>query len=219
MECFVCKKTNFLVTCFPISEKQLDTWKKTLKLNCENKQLKNKKLCIRHFPKQHHMVLLNPNYKRGKFVHPVSDTLNDEEIENNVNDDAKRQKLEENEINKNQNYEVLIAEKDKKIINLETKIKELQEINSKIKKQLKECQTIKHAKTMINNDENTTSVARSLINIILNKRHLFSDQEKQVCQNFYAKFPGAYKYLKNLLGNVLPNRRTLTRWHKFKALA
>lgn len=214
-KCFVCSKDNYLITYFPQNSDKLKIWKQKLNLNCPDKVLKNKKLCIRHFEKKYHSILLNPKLKRSRFIFPIRDTINDNELgidkKNQMNNEP-----ETSEKGKGQNYELLIAEKDKQIIDLKNKIVELEKNNKELRK---ECNTIKHAKNIINSKvENLTPVSRILLNILLDKRHLYSEEEKSFCQNLYAKYPGAYTYLNNLLGSILPTRRSLVRWQQFKEL-
>lgn len=218
-KCFVCQKQNYLVTYFPTNIEKLKIWKQKLNLNCPDNVLKKKRVCIRHFAKQYHSILLNPNLKRGRFIFPISETINDNDLDINKFDQLTNEPST-SEREKGQNYELLIAEKDKEIIDLKNKILELEKTNTNLRNQLKECNTIKHAKNIINNKEekNLTPVGRTLINMLLNKRHYFSEEEKSFCRNFYAKHPGAFTYLNNLLGSVLPTRRSLARWQQFKEL-
>lgn len=83
-KCFICDKTDYLVTKFPKNIVQLQEWKKNLNLNCDNKDLANKNLCIRHFPKHHHAILLNPNQRRGRYIFPISTALSDNDLEISV---------------------------------------------------------------------------------------------------------------------------------------
>lgn len=67
-------------------------------------------------------------------------------------------------------------------------------------------------------NKSLTPTGKVVVDFLLNKRHLYSEEEKSFCRNFYAKFPGAYTYLNELLGFVLPARRTIIRWQEFKEL-
>lgn len=121
-------------------------------------------------------------------------------------------------VNKITNYELLLQKKDVEILELKQKLQEVENKNKGLYKELNSRDCLKFAADKIKSADNLTTAAKVLIDLLLIKNHIFSDIEKVFCQNFYAKFPGAYAYLNNLLGSALPSRRTLIRWQTFKDL-
>lgn len=218
-KCFVCQKTDYLVTYFPKNNVQLQIWKKNLNLVCADKELVNKRLCLRHFPKQHHNILLNPKIKRGRYIFPVNQEVSDLDLDSsdkNSQSDICSQKSNQNKL---PNYELLLAKKDIEILELKDKIKELESQNKTLLKEIKHKNSVKYASEIITNEmKNSEPVVKTFFDLLINKRRIYSEEEKAFCLNFYAKYPGAFVYLNKLLGSVFPSRRTLIRWQEFKEL-
>lgn len=217
MECFVCKSKENLVSVFPSNKKQLKIWKNNLKLTCDDDDLKFKHICIRHFHHKYHNILLNPNLKRGWYIFPMSE-------EDSSTDIVVHEELSSDNLNFTQtsetstNAELFLDQKMTEIAKLKEKITDLEETNKKLMSELYKRDQMDYSVQKIMQETSLTATSKILINILIEKNHTYTEEEKAFCQNFYAKFPGAYNYLNKILGNALPSRRSLTRWQDFKTL-
>lgn len=194
------------MTGFPKNEKSLKLWKDHLILTAiEDKELKSKKLCVKHFDVKFHNILLSPDMRRGPYVHPID-----------YRNGAAPSQVSSRQTNKiPTNYELLLQMKNDEIFELRHKIRQYQNENNKLKNELKKRESITYATDQIMKAEQVTPVAKTLIDMLFNKKsHTYTANEKAFCQQFHGKFPGAYRYMNNVLGKVLPCRRTLIRWKK-----
>lgn len=187
-------------------------------MNCADKKLLNKRLCVRHFAKHHHSILLDPKQKRGRYIFPTNQDFSDIDLNFSIKN-SQSNSSQTSDKNKSFNYEPLLATKNSEILELKSKIQDLEKENKNLLKQLKQQTSLKYATEIIKKEkDNSTPVGKIFLDLLLNKRHNYSEEEKSFCQNFYAKYPGAFVYLNKLLGNVLPSRRSLLRWQEFKEL-
>lgn len=222
MKCFICKSEENLVSGFPRNKTTLKEWKKILNIG-DKSALQDKKLCIKHFDTKFHKILLDKNSIRGRYIFPLP--YNESETAGTSTESCKRplecldKSPESNQNKKRVNYELIIKIKDAEIVELKNQVRELQSQNLTLKKQLDKAEslpsTIKRALEVSSKLCNSSKI---LVNLLLTgkKGHIYSEEEKLFCQNFYFKHPSAFKFLKNILGPGLPSPRTLIRWQSFK---
>lgn len=217
MECFICKSKVNIVTGFPRNKPALEIWKKNLNIN-EAGTLQGKKLCIQHFHPSFHKTLLDVNSVRGRYIFPLSNNEN-QTVESPVV--AVKRPLESDSApnKKHVNYDLIIEMKDDEISELKKKVKELQKQNQLLEKQLKVTKSVPFiVKQALEITKNLNEPSKVLVNMLLTakKGHIYTEEEKMFCQSFYYKYPGAFTFLKDLLGFGLPSRKTLIRWQTFK---
>lgn len=213
--CYLCKKTINVVTYFPKNITTLKKWKEILNINVDDKVLINKKLCIDHFDAKYHKILLDSTSVRGRYIFPINNAPNSEP---NINIQSEGSSRDSDNKNKQVNYKLLCEIKNDKIIELEKKIKDLEKENINLKKKVKKASDVSECiKIVTEHAHNLTPSGKILAKLLLlNKKHVYSDDEVMFCKTFYYKYPSAFKYLRSLLGAALPATRTLIRWDSGK---
>lgn len=226
MECFICKSKENIVTGFPRNKPELEKWKSILNIS-DKTTLQTKKLCIQHFDKKYHATLLDPNSVRSRYIFPIPYNENkSHEAVGPTSPETNKRSFDcvdlpctSSEKKKPVNYELILQIKNDEINELKAKVKELTSQNSKLKTQLESAISLKSSVSRaLESANNLCPVSKTLINLLVTgkKGHIYSADEKSFCQNFYYKYPGAFKYLRNILGSGLPSPRTLIHWQSMK---
>lgn len=220
-KCYVCNETEQLVTYFPSNKTTLKKWKDILKITVDDNILNKKKICLKHFDKKFHDILLDKSAKRGRYIFPQN---NDSDVPSSSENSNNKRLLEgESEPappNKKQiNYEILLQIKNDKIVELTEKVKLLEKEKAALKSELAKANHLKTAVDRVTNaSKSLTPSAKILVELLLlsNKNRTFTEPEKTFCKNIYHKNPSAYNHLRRVLGMGLPTSRTLIRWESSK---
>lgn len=230
MECFICHSTENVVCSFPSTTAVLVKWRQILNID-SNINLRNKRLCVKHFEQKFHHILMDPSAKRGRFIFPIgpnsgnlnkNDEIGESFYEVSETSGETNKKSTESEIEKTDkkqiNYKILLEIKDDEINDLKKKLINLQIENKKLKQELVEATKLSFCVNRVLQSKDTLSDgAKIFVKVLLRPTtNKYGDDEKSFFQNIYFKNPGAYKFLSKMIGSGIPSSRTLIRWQLFK---